>query len=154
MIIVSPIAHVANARTEMHDDHWGPVISEITLVESLTPQALEGIEEFTHVEILYLFDRIDPADIEFGARHPRENPEWPEVGIFAQRARARPNRIGSCVAEVVLHNGRTLTVRGLDALDGTPVLDIKPVMAEFLPRGSVRQPQWSRELMRNYWTPE
>jgi tRNA-Thr(GGU) m(6)t(6)A37 methyltransferase TsaA len=154
MIVMSPIAHVSNARTAPDDDHWGPVVSEIRLVESLTAEALEGIEEFTHVEILYLFDRVHVEEIEHESRHPRENPDWPKVGIFAQRSKNRPNRIGTCVAEVVLHNGKTLTVRGLDAIDGTPVLDIKPVFAEFLPRGSVRQPQWSRELMRSYWVPE
>ena len=154
MIVVSPIAHVSNARTAPTDDQWGPIVSEITLVDSLTPDALEGIEEFSHVEIVYHFHQVDIAQVEHGARHPRDNEEWPLVGIFAQRGRGRPNRLAVSVAEVVLHNGRTLTVRGLDAIDGTPVLDIKPVMAEFLPRGSVRQPQWSRELMRSYWTRE
>jgi tRNA (Thr-GGU) A37 N-methylase len=55
------------------------------------------------------------------------------------------------MVEIVGRNDRTLTVRGLDAIDGTPVVDIKPVMAEFLPRTPVRQPDWSRELMRHYW---
>ena len=88
-----------------------------------------------------------------GARHPRNNREWPAVGIFAQRGKNRPNRIGSTICRVVgrSESGRALIVRELDAVEGTPVLDIKPVMAEFLPRGELRQPEWSRELMRNYW---
>ena len=73
------------------------------------------------------------------------------MGIFAQRGKGRPNRLGVTIVEVVRREGRTLTVTGLDAIDGTPVLDLKPVMAEFLPRTAVRQPEWSRELMRNYW---
>ncbi|HEY4320314.1 MAG TPA: SAM-dependent methyltransferase [Gemmatimonadales bacterium] len=151
---MSPIAFVRTSRAAATDDHWGPVVSEITLVDSLPDEAFDGIEDFSHVEIVYHFHQLTDDDIEHGARHPRDQADWPKVGIFAQRASGRPNRIGTTVVELVLHNGRVLTVRGLDAIDGTPVLDIKPVMAEFLPRGTMRQPQWSRELMREYWHPE
>ena len=74
------------------------------------------------------------------------------MGIFAQRGKARPNRIGSTIVRVVRREGRVLHVAELDAVDGTPVLDIKPVMREFLPREEVRQPRWSRELMQRYWS--
>jgi len=87
----------------------------------------------------------------YGARRPRNNPEWPEVGIFAQRAKGRPNRLGSTIVSVLGVDGRQLRVAELDAVEGTPILDIKPVMVEFLPRTSVRQPAWSHELMRQYW---
>jgi len=87
-----------------------------------------------------------------GARHPRGRHEWPAVGIFAQRAKARPNRIGCTICQVVRVEGTSLYVAELDAIDGTPVLDIKPILAEFLPRGEVRQPAWSHELMRDYWS--
>ena len=73
------------------------------------------------------------------------------MGIFAQRAKDRPNRLGSTVVEILKRDGRVLTVAGLDAVDGTPVLDINPVMVEFLPRTTLRQPAWSHELMRAYW---
>jgi tRNA (Thr-GGU) A37 N-methylase len=73
------------------------------------------------------------------------------VGIFAQRGKNRPNRIGVTVCRIVSVSGRRIEVEGLDAIDGTPVLDIKPVMAEFLPRGEIRQPDWSSELMKDYW---
>jgi tRNA (Thr-GGU) A37 N-methylase len=72
----------------------------------------------------------------------------------AARAKGRPNRLGSTVVRILLREGRRLRVLGLDAVDGTPVLDIKPVLAEFLPREPVRQPEWSRALMRDYWRPE
>ncbi|MFN5819570.1 MAG: TrmO family methyltransferase, partial [Novosphingobium sp.] len=85
------------------------------------------------------------------ARHPRGNPDWPKVGVFAQRGRNRPNRLGVSVCRILGVDGTSLLVGGLDAIDGTPVLDIKPVMAEFQPRGEVRQPDWSRELMADYW---
>jgi tRNA (Thr-GGU) A37 N-methylase len=82
---------------------------------------------------------------------PRNNPEWPEVGIFAQRVRNRPNRLGLTTCELLAVDGTELRVRGLDAVDGTPVIDIKPYMAEFGPRTDVRQPSWSRQLMADYW---
>ena len=73
------------------------------------------------------------------------------MGIFAQRGKNRPNRIGSTICRIVRVQGTKLFVAELDAINGTPVLDIKPVMAEFLPRQTVRQPAWSHELMREYW---
>jgi tRNA (Thr-GGU) A37 N-methylase len=73
----------------------------------------------------------------------------PEVGIFAQRAEDGPNRIGLVPAVAVA--GASIVVRGLDAIDGTPVLDVKPYLEEFAPRGAVRQPAWSHELMRSSW---
>jgi tRNA (Thr-GGU) A37 N-methylase len=100
---------------------------------------------------VFVFDRVDPAKIVSGARHPRNNRDWPAVGIFAQRGKNRPNRIGSTVCRVLRREGRRLVVAELDAIDGTPVIDLKPVMREFLPREPVTQPAWSMELMRNYW---
>jgi tRNA (Thr-GGU) A37 N-methylase len=85
------------------------------------------------------------------ARVPRNNPDWPAVGIFAQRAKNRPNRLGLCTCELVAVEGGTVRVRGLDAIDGTPVLDIKPYMSEFAPRGPVVQPAWSHALMAHYF---
>jgi tRNA (Thr-GGU) A37 N-methylase len=103
------------------------------------------------VEVLFLFDRVDPADVVIGSRHPRNNRDWPAVGIFAQRGKNRPNRIGSTICRVHHQDGLRLFVSELDAIDGTPVLDIKPVVGGFLPRGDVRQPPWSREIMTRYW---
>ena len=139
MITLEPIGFVRSSRSGLSDDDWGSVIARIELVESLPAESLDGIEAFSH------------AEVERGARHPRGNTAWPKVGIFAQRGKGRPNRLRVTIVEVVRREGRTLTVTGLDAIDGTPVLDLKPVMAEFLPRTAVRQPEWSRELMRNYW---
>jgi tRNA (Thr-GGU) A37 N-methylase len=129
------------------------VIAEIRLDGTrFEAGALEGLREFSHVEILFHLDKVSDAEVENKARHPRENPKWPEVGIFAQRARKRPNRIGATICELLSVEGLSLRVRGLDALHLSPVLDVKPVMAEFLPdKAAVRQPQWSRELMSTYF---
>ena len=153
-IELEPIGHVRAARSRPLDDRWGGVESSIVLDDALEAAALDGIEQFSHAEILFLFDRVDPAKVVRGARHPRDNPAWPAVGILAQRGKERPNRIGSTIAKILRREGRAVYVSELDAIDGTPVLDIKPVMREFLPREAVRQPEWSHELMREYWARE
>jgi tRNA-Thr(GGU) m(6)t(6)A37 methyltransferase TsaA len=148
---VSPIAHVASPRSEPVDDDWAGVESTIALAASFGPEALRGLTEFSHIEVVYVFHLVDPASIADGARRPRGNSDWPEVGIFAQRAKARPNRLGVSCCELLAIEGTTLRVRGLDAVDGTPVLDIKPCMREFAPRGEVREPAWAEELMAGYF---
>jgi len=151
-ITLEAIGYVSSPRSEPLDDDWGAVIATITLACSrFAPDALAGLEEFSHVEVLYVFDRVDADSIHTAARRPRNNPAWPEVGVFAQRAKGRPNRIGVSLCELVAIAGLTLTVRGLDAIDATPVIDVKPYISEFAPRGPVRQPQWSHELMAEYW---
>jgi len=151
MFEVNPIGYVQTVRVASEDDFWGGMESRITLTDAVESKALVGIEDFSHAEIIYVFDRVPPEKVVTGARHPRNNPAWPKVGIFAQRGKSRPNRIGSTIVRIVRREGSALVVAELDAIDGTPVLDIKPVMAEFLPRGSVKQPAWSQELMQNYW---
>ena len=148
---IEPVAFVSAPRTSAEDDDWGGQIAEIRLASGMDPSSLRGLEAFSHVEILFLFHRVDHAKVVTGARHPRNNPAWPKVGIFAQRAKNRPNRIGSTICRVLGVESDTLWVLELDAIDGTPVLDIKPVMTEFLPRTEVSQPSWASELMANYW---
>jgi len=150
-IAVEPIGFVTSDRDEAIDDAWDSVTSSITLVPPYTEDALRGLEAFSHIEVVFVFDRVDPESVTTGARHPRGNPDWPEVGIFAQRAKDRPNRIGVSVCAIDRIDGTTIQVRGLDAIEGTPVLDIKPYMQEFAPRGAVRQPAWSHELMAQYF---
>ena len=113
--------------------------------------ALQGLETFSHIVVVYHFHRVAPDKIETGARHPRNNPALPAVGIFAQRGKNRPNRLGVSVCRILGVNGLTIEVEGLDAIDGTPILDIKPYMTGFAPVGAVTEPDWARELMQNYW---
>jgi len=150
-IEIRAIGFVETVRFKVEDDFWGGEQACITLTDEFPPEALQGLPEFSHVEVVFHFHKLDPAEVVLGARRPRGNPAWPVVGIFAQRGKARPNRIGCTICRVIRVEGRKLYVAELDALDGTPVLDIKPVLAEFLPRQEIRQPAWSRELMREYW---
>lgn len=150
-IEVEPIGYVRGGRAHAEDDFWGGAEAEIELAPGYEADALAGLETFSHVEVLFHFDRVAPERIVTRARHPRGNRDWPAVGIFAQRGKSRPNRIGSTIVRVLGRAGRRLHVAELDAIDGTPVVDIKPVMREFLPREDVRQPDWVQELMRSYW---
>lgn len=151
MISLLPIATVQSPRHAIEDDHWGKVVSTIELLHPYGADALDHLDDFSHAEIVFYFHQVEEEKIETGARHPRNNPDWPVVGIFAQRGKNRPNRIGVTIVKILRREGRSLYVEGLDAIDGTPVLDIKPVMQEFLPRDDIRQPTWATELMQNYW---
>ena len=151
MITLSPIGMVKNTRKAVEDDNWGKIFSVIELDSAFSEEALFQLEEFSHAEIIFYFHLVDENRIETGARHPRNNKEFPETGIFAQRGKNRPNRLGATIVRIIKRDANQLLVQGLDAVDGTPVLDIKPVMKEFLPREETRQPEWVAKLMKNYW---
>jgi len=149
-ITLTPIATVKNSRTEPVDDFWGDTVSEITLADHIPTEAFDNIEAFSHLEIIYYFDKVDTSKIVF-AGHPRGNPDYPKMGILGQRKKDRPNQLGLCTVELIEHTGRTIKVKYLDAIDGTPVLDIKPVMKEFNLSGDIKQPAWVADLMKDYW---
>jgi len=149
-IRVKPVATVKNSRKNPTDDFWGEIISEIELCDHIPDEAFEGISAFSHLEIIYFFDKVKKSEIVFSGR-PRGNPGYPVTGIFAQRKKDRPNTLGLCTVELLEHKGRTIKVKYLDAIHGTPVLDIKPVFKEYKVEGNIRQPVWVSELMKNYW---
>jgi tRNA-Thr(GGU) m(6)t(6)A37 methyltransferase TsaA len=151
MIVLQPIGVVKNLRPTATDDYWGGMISEIIIDEPLGADGRAGIEEFSHAEVIFYFHLVEDDQIVRGARHPRNNSRWPKVGILAQRGKNRPNRLGLSIVKIVERRGNRLYVEGLDAIDGTPILDIKPVMNEFLPHQHVLQPEWATEIMQDYW---
>jgi len=147
-----PVGRVVGGRHEVVDDDWGGVAATIELdPEQVEVGATDGLAEFSHVEVVFCFDRVDGDAVCRGTRHPRGRTDWPSVGILAQRAKDRPNRIGTTVCRVAGVGPHRIDVIGLDAVDGTPVLDVKPYLAEFAPRGEVHQPAWTTELMAGYW---
>ncbi|MGB8403689.1 MAG: SAM-dependent methyltransferase [Mycobacterium sp.] len=150
---MKPIGFVREGRIDTNDDFWGGTVCRIELAEGYDADSLAGLADFSHLEIVFVFDRVAQDAVETTARHPRNRQDWPLVGIFGQRGKRRPNRIGVSRCKLIEVNGRTLVVEGLDAIDGTPVLDIKPWMTEFGPRGDVRQPPWAGELMIDYYRP-
>lgn len=147
------IGYVVGGRRETtKKDGWGN--NHCTLALDPTrfgPEALSGLVALSHLQVLFYFhvDAEEPEEI--GARHPRGRTDWPCVGIFAQRGRMRPNRIGTSYCRILAVRGTEIDVVGLDAVDGSPLLDLKPVWVEYLPRGDLRQPDWSSELMALYW---
>lgn len=148
---LQPIAQVQSPRRRAFDDFWRDVESVLLLDDRFDEDALAGLEGFSHLEVVYVFHAVAPEQITLGARRPGSRDDWPEVGIFAQRARKRPNRLGVSRCRLVRVEGRRLVVRDLDAIDGTPVVDIKPFMIETSPIGTVQQPEWTRALMADYY---
>ncbi|KAB2846148.1 MAG: SAM-dependent methyltransferase [Hyphomicrobiaceae bacterium] len=150
--VLTPVGFVRGGRSEATDDHWADSICRIEIDPAqFKSEALDGIEAFSHLEIVFVFDKVQDNEIEYGARHPRGRRDWPKVGIFAQRGKNRPNRLGVSVCRLVARRGLALEVQGLDAIDGSPVLDVKPVMKGFQPRASIHEPAWASEIMREYW---
>ncbi|HCT75528.1 MAG TPA: tRNA (N6-threonylcarbamoyladenosine(37)-N6)-methyltransferase TrmO [Micromonosporaceae bacterium] len=151
---VEALAHVVGGRIEPTDDHWGGMQSIIRLDDSrFTSAATAGLEAFSHLEVVFRFHLTDPTDLNLGARRPRDNPAWPEVGIFGHRNMRRLNWLGVSRCRLIKVDGLDLHVEDLDAVDGTPVLDIKPWFAEFGPRGPVHQPAWTTEMLKDYFAP-
>lgn len=149
---LKPIGSVVSTRSHANDDDWDSETTWIDLDTTVVgPTAVVGLNSFSHIEVIYLFDQVTQEMIITGSRRPRGNPDWPEVGILAQRGRMRPNRLGATICQLESVDESRIGVRGLDAINGTPVLDIKPIMAGFLPRTAVVQPAWADEIMRGYW---
>ncbi|MGW0908655.1 SAM-dependent methyltransferase [Streptomyces sp. NPDC002853] len=150
---VTSIGTVRNDRTDIqHTDHWGAVRSTITVDERFGEACLQGLEDFSHVEVLFVFDQFPVRDDYREPRPYRGRSDLPSVGVFAGRGPRRPNRIGVTCCAIESVQGRDLTVVGLDAVSGTPVIDLKPTMAEFCPV-DIKQPEWVSQLMSEYFQP-
>jgi tRNA (Thr-GGU) A37 N-methylase len=93
LFFLEPVAFVASSRNQPVDDNWDVEKAEIRLADGFDAATLTGLESFSHIEVIYVFHRVKSDDIVSGARHPRGNRSWPVTGIFAQRAKNRPNRL-------------------------------------------------------------
>ncbi len=147
-----PVAFVRNGRADAGDADWGGVES---VLEFVSPYAggLLGLEQWSHVIVITHLDR-PPGDDPVPAawqRRPRGLPTMPLLGVFAQRGRLRPNPIGVTTVRIVRVEPGRLVVRGLDAIDGTPVLDVKPWAPVYDRAEGARVPAWFEELMRGYF---
>lgn len=151
---VVPIAHVIGGRATPTDDYWGGTRAIIRVdAKQFTTDAVTGLDDFSHLEIVFRFHLTDPTDLHLGARSARDNPAWPKVGILGHRNMRRINWLGVSRCRLLKIDGLDLHVEDLDAVDGTPVLDIKPWFAEMGPRGQIRQARWSSEMLTNYFAP-
>jgi tRNA-Thr(GGU) m(6)t(6)A37 methyltransferase TsaA len=147
---IEPIGIVKSAVKEGVDENWGTVVSEIQLKPELAA-GLTGLEQFSHVLVVFDMHQatFDPSSQLI--RRPQGRSDMPEIGIFAQRAKHRPNPIGITAVELVGIEGNVVRVRGLDAIDNTPVLDLKPYFPPFDRVEHAVVPEWVSRLMQNYF---
>lgn len=143
MIILKPIGYVRRASINENVKDRS-LTSEIVIRKALT-RALEGIEEFSHVFVLFYLHEGSPKETKTLKVHPRGRTDMPLVGLYATRTSHRPNPIGLTVAELLQRKENVLVVRGLDAFNGTPVLDLKPY-DNWDAITNVRVPEWRKQL--------
>jgi len=147
---IATIGTVSSPVKEGVDEGWGGVISEIRLKEEYAP-GLAGLNEFSNILVVFYMHKSTFEVEAHLQRRPQGRQDMPHVGIFAQRAKHRPNPIGVTAVELLTVRGSTITVRGLDAIDGTPVLDVKPYFPVSDCRVEARTPGWVDELMKGYF---
>ena len=150
MMDVVPIGTVRTSAVEAIDEGWGDVESEIHIGEPFA-RGLEGIEQWSHVIVVYWMHEAEFDAERDLVRRPRGREDMPEAGIFAQRARHRPNPIGLTAVRLIGREGNVVRVRGLDAIDGTPVLDIKPYVPVYDRIDDAVGPAWMNTLMEGYF---
>jgi tRNA-Thr(GGU) m(6)t(6)A37 methyltransferase TsaA len=144
-MVLKPIGVVRNAVREHKRGGWEEVTSEIVVDEELV-ESLDGLGEFSHILVIFWMHKSSVGDKPPSKVHPRGRADLPLVGLFATRAPFRPNPLGVSVVKLAQINGNILTVVGLDALDGTPVIDIKPYMPPLDNPDDVRMPDWVAKL--------
>lgn len=140
-IILKPIGIVRSEVKEHKRGGWGEVTSEIVIDEEWT-EHLDGIDEFSHIMVVFWMHKSPVGTRPPGKIHPRGRADLPLVGLFATRAPYRPNPIGVSVVKLLRRHDNVLTVQGLDAIDGTPVLDIKSYMTPVDKPEDIRMPDW------------
>jgi tRNA-Thr(GGU) m(6)t(6)A37 methyltransferase TsaA len=149
-ISIEAIGQVRNAVVDGGDEGWGEVISELHL-EPQFAAGLDGIEQFSHVVVLFWMHQSTFAPAQDLVRRPRGREDMPQLGIFAQRARHRPNPLGVTAVRLLERRGALLRVQGLDAVDGTPLVDVKPYVPSFDRVAEARVPEWMERLMAGYF---
>lgn len=148
-IVMQPIGYVSNQVSERKDTFWGSDVSTIVLSEEYRG-GLTGLSDFSHAIILCHLDKAKYIPEKHLLRRPRNREDMPLLGIFSQRTKDHPNQIGITAVEILSVADISITVRGLDAIDGTPVLDIKPYFPVF-DRRDAKAPEWVDVLMENYF---
>lgn len=150
IINLSPIGLIVSERSEVKDDYWGNVVSRIVFVDGEVPVDLKGC---SHLTVVFLMNQVKPEKVIYDARHPRNDISLPKTGILAQRGKNRPNKLGLSYAEIIKVTGDSIYLRGLDAIDVTPVIFVAPVLSGLMPPSeAVEEPSWLPPLMKQYYT--
>ena len=143
-VMVRPIGVVRNGVKQPRPDGWAEVRSDILIREELA-EALDGIEAYSHVIVIFAFDKVQEAEQRWRVR-PRGDPRIPEQGVLATRSQVRPSPVGVSVVKLLRRRHNVLRVEALDAIDGTPVLDIKPYFPNYDAIPDATIPEWARDL--------
>lgn len=149
-IVINPIGIVLGGRSEPTDDRWREE-AIIRLNPEFPSEVVQGLDEFSHLLVVWHFHRASPSDVALHARSPRNNPRWPATGTFVHRNHRRPNQLAQSFPRLLEVDGLDLHVADLDAIDGSPVLDLAPYFREMGPRGPVYEPSWPSEMLVDYW---
>ncbi len=147
-IVIRPIGKVRNSVRVLKREGWESVISEIVL-EKRFQQALDGVEDYSHLLVLFWLARIPASRRGMMKVHPKSRDDLPLVGVFATRTQYRPNPIGLTLVRLLSREKNTLRVRGLDAINGTPVLDLTPISPVHEFPNRPRVPGWYPQLWRS-----
>lgn len=145
-IALRAIGRVRNSIRKKKREGWESIISQIVL-EPRYEEALEGIEGYSHLLILFWLSRVSPrVRGRMMKIHPRFRLDLPLVGIFSTRTQYRPNPIGLTLVQLLKRKKNILQVRGLDAINGTPIVDIKPISPQTEFPRKIRVPEWYHRL--------
>ncbi|MDA3899930.1 MAG: tRNA (N6-threonylcarbamoyladenosine(37)-N6)-methyltransferase TrmO [Spirochaetes bacterium] len=144
------IGEVSSPIITRRDENWGEVISKIVLIEEYK-YSLLGIEDFSHAIIVTYLHEAKYDRNKHLQRRPRNLDSMPLLGIFSQRGKNRPNPIGITAVKIVSAGEDFLEVKGLDAINGTPILDIKPYYPQYDMIKNSIIPDWVNHLMENYF---
>jgi tRNA (adenine37-N6)-methyltransferase len=149
-ITITPIGQVRNGVREQTDEEWGEVVSRL-MIQAPFSHGLKGLDQFSHAIVLTFLDKASFDLARDIVRRPRGLSSMPEVGIFAQRAKDRPNPIGITAVQILAVGEDFVEVKGLDAIDGTPIIDIKPYYPHYDSVGQPVVPEWVDRLMQDYF---
>lgn len=147
-IVIKPIGVVRNSITDKAYNGWKDTCSDIVLEEEYIP-ALEGLADFSHIIIMFWLSKVSTEERATRKSRPLRNADIPEMGVFAWHSSRRPNPIGMSVVELLGIQGNVVKVRGLDAIDGTPVLDLRSYVGGYYHREQTVEPGWVKTALKN-----
>ncbi len=141
-IIIKPIGVAKNNVDKSMLPGWKNVVTEIEINKNYS-KGLDGIEDYSHIIVVYWINKELECHLK---HHPQGRKDVPYIGIFACRCPQRPNRIGMSTVKLLKRKGNVIKVRGLDILNGTPIIDIKPYTPQYDKVTKTKIPKWVNKL--------
>lgn len=142
-ITIKPLGRAKNKVKKPTLSGWKDLVTDIVIDKNLA-KGLDGIEEYSHVIVVYWMGQEKECHLK---HHPQGRADVPYVGIFACRCPQRPNRIAMSTVKLVKRLANVIIVKGLDILDGTPILDIKPYTPQYDKVDKAKVPNWVNRLV-------